>query len=235
MLDVRPFGFFGPEKLPAGGKVEKELADFEGRSRGASRRFDFMNFSAADDYLRSFRRIRVALASCEGKAAHTGNARQRFATETHCRDRGQIFGALYFAGGMAFEAKQRVIAAHADAVISDSNQASAAGLNFDDDSSRLSIESIFNQLLDDAGGPFYDFPCGDLIRDVVRKQADAVHVSTSQGFKALTSPSTVVGDGQSKRKDCSSAGLIARRYPAAMVFYDAFANGKAQAMPCALP
>src|SRR5438309_832043 len=101
MLDVRRFCFFGPEKFATGGEIEKELTDFERRSRSASRRFHFVNFSAADDYLRSFRRICIALAGRQSEAADTGNARERFATEAHRRDRGQIFGALYFAGGMA--------------------------------------------------------------------------------------------------------------------------------------
>jgi hypothetical protein len=91
---------------------------------------------------------------------------------------------LNFARGVAFQAKQRVIPAHADAVISYSNQASPAGPNFDCDASRLSIESVFDQFLDDACRPFDDFARRDLVGDMIGKQSDTIHFL--ERFNALT-------------------------------------------------
>src|SRR5712672_3021389 len=129
MLDVRPFCFFGAEKFSAGRKVEKKLSNFDRCSGRASSGFDLMNLSATDDYLRSFGRIRIALVSSEGKPAHARDARKRLAAKTHCCDGGQIFSALNFARGVALQTKQRIVATHPHAVISNANQTSSTRLN----------------------------------------------------------------------------------------------------------
>jgi hypothetical protein len=45
----------------------------------------------------------------------------------------KILGALDFAGGVAFEAEQRVVAAHAEAVVGHADEAASAGADFDGD------------------------------------------------------------------------------------------------------
>jgi hypothetical protein len=83
-------------------------------------------------------------------------------------NRAQILGALNLARGMPLKAKQRVIPAHAHAIIGNADQAAATGLNLDGDSGRLGIKRIFHQFLDDTGRAFHHFPRGDLVGDMVR-------------------------------------------------------------------
>ena len=100
-----------------------------------------------------------------------------FAAKTHRGDGRQIFGALNFAGGVAFEAEQRVVAAHAEAVVGHANETASARADFDGDFFRVGVERIFDQLLHDAGGPFDHFAGGDLVGDLFGKELDAVHLS----------------------------------------------------------
>ena len=79
---------------------------------------------------------------------------------------------------MAFETKQRVVAAHAEAVVGHANKAASARANFDGDFLHIGIEGIFNQLLDDARRTFNHFAGGDLIGDLIGKKLDSVHVET---------------------------------------------------------
>jgi len=76
---------------------------------------------------------------------------------------------------VALQTKQGIVAAHADAIVRDTDKTSSASLDFDGDAIGLSIESIFNQFLDDTRRPFNDFARRDLIGDMIGKQADAIH------------------------------------------------------------
>ena len=95
--------------------------------------------------------------------------------KAHRGDRRQIFGALDFTGGVAFQAEQRVVTAHAGAVVGHAHETAAAGLNLDGEARRLRVERVFDQLLHDAGGAFDHFAGGDLIGDVFGQQTDAIH------------------------------------------------------------
>ena len=99
----------------------------------------------------------------------------RLAAKTHRGDGRQIFGALNFARRMAFEREQRVVAAHAPAVVGHADQAASARADFHDDFLRLGVERIFDEFLDDAGRPFHHFAGGDLVGDLFGKEPDAVH------------------------------------------------------------
>ena len=85
----------------------------------------------------------VAFARGEIESADARDARQRFAAKTHRGDRAQIFRALNFAGGVAFEAEQRVVFAHAESVVGHTNQTASAGLNFHGDARGIGIERSF--------------------------------------------------------------------------------------------
>ena len=75
----------------------------------------------------------VAFARGQGEPADTGDAGQRLAAKTHRGDGRQILGALDFAGRVAFEAEQRIVAAHAGAVVGHADETASAGLDFDGD------------------------------------------------------------------------------------------------------
>src|SRR5205823_3488191 len=160
------FGFFGPKELAARRQIEKELPDFNRGSGPPAGGFDFENFFGGDHNLRTFGGFGFALAAGQGETADTGNTGQSFAAKAHGSDGGQILGALNFAGGMTLEAEESVIAAHADAIIGNANEAAATGLDFDRDAPGAGIEGVLDQFFDDAGGPLDHLARRDLVGDL---------------------------------------------------------------------
>jgi hypothetical protein len=108
----------------------------------------------------------VAFACVQAEPADARNARQRFTAKTHRCNRAEILHPGDFAGRVAFEAEQGIIATHAESVVGDTDQAAAAGLDFHADTRRFRVECIFDEFLHDAGGTFHHFTGRDLIRDV---------------------------------------------------------------------
>ncbi len=174
MVDVGILGFLGAQKFSPRGQVEKQLPHFHASARRTARRLHGDDFSAVDDDLRGVG-VRVALAGGQGQAADAGDARQGLAAKAHRGDGAEVFGALNFAGGVAFQAEERVVAVHAGAVVGDADEAASARLDDDVDAGGLRVEGVLDQLLDDAGRPFHHFARGDLVGDLFGQQADAVH------------------------------------------------------------
>ena len=77
---------------------------------------------------------------------------------------------------MAFEAEQRVIAAHAQAVIHHAHQTAPARLDLHHHPRGLRIERVLDQLLHHAGRPLNHLTGGDLIGHLLGQQVDAVHI-----------------------------------------------------------
>jgi hypothetical protein len=142
-------------------------------------------FAAVDDDLRAFGRMAVAFARGQDEPADAGDAGQGLAAKTHGGNGREVLGALDFAGGVAFEAEQRVVAAHARPVVGHAHEAAAAGLDFDGDARRLRIERVFDQFLHDAGGALDHFAGGDLVGNLFGKQADAVHRPVPWGLPCV--------------------------------------------------
>jgi len=80
---------------------------------------------------------------------------------------------------VAFQAEQRVIAAHAGAVVGHADEAASAGLDFQGHARGLRVERIFNEFLNDTRRPLNHLAGGDLIGDLLGKQVDAVHANGS--------------------------------------------------------
>lgn len=175
MLDVGAFGFFAAEEFSAGGEIEEELADFDGGAVVAGGGADVLDFAAVDDDLGAFAGGVVAFAGGEGEAADAGDAGDGFASEAHGLDGGEVFGALDFAGGVAFEREEGVVAAHAPAVVGDSDEASAAGGDFDGDAGGVGVDGVFDEFLDDGGWALDHFTGCDLVGDLLGEELDAVH------------------------------------------------------------
>jgi hypothetical protein len=76
---------------------------------------------------------------------------------------------------MAFEREQRVVAAHARAVVGHADEAASARADFHGDFLRPGVQGIFHQLLHDAGGPLHHFAGGDLVGNLFGKKVDAIH------------------------------------------------------------
>ena len=87
----------------------------------------------------------------------------------------QVLDVAQFAGGVAFEGQQRVVAQHAAAIVHDADQPAAAGFDFHPQIGRAGIQRVFEQFLDDRCRPFHHFARGDLVGDLVGKNADAAH------------------------------------------------------------
>ena len=63
---------------------------------------------------------------------------------------------------MIGEGQRQVLGQDAAAVIDDADQVGPALLDVDIDARAAGIDAVFEQLLDDAGGPFDDLPRRDL-------------------------------------------------------------------------
>src|SRR5258708_3786333 len=137
--------------------------------------FHFEQFPAVDNYLGGGSGTAFSFAGGQRHPANTGDARQGLASKSHGGDGTQIFGASNFAGRVALQATQRIVPAHADAVVGDPDQAAPAHLDFDGDTGRFGIERIFDQLLDHTGWTLDDFASRDLVGDLLGEQADPVH------------------------------------------------------------
>ena len=171
--DVGEFGLIGAEELLAGGDVEEEIANGDDGAIGkagfvAANHLAAVNFN--DTAGGFFRRVGL-----EREAGDAGDGGQRFAAETERGDGEEVFDARQFRGGVALEGEHGVIAQHAAAVIGDTEQAAAAGLGFDGDGGGTGVERIFEEFLDDGGGPLDDFAGGNLIRNGVREDANSAH------------------------------------------------------------
>ena len=176
VLDVGGLRFLGAQKLPPRRQIEEELAHLHGGSRRAARGFDLHDLAAADDNLRPLGRVAGPLARGEGEAAHAGDAGQRLAAKTHRGNGREVFGPPDFAGGVAFQAEQRVVAAHAEAVVHHAHQAAPARLDFHRHARGLRVQRVLDQFLHHAGRALNHFAGGDLIGHLLGQQADAVHI-----------------------------------------------------------
>ena len=76
---------------------------------------------------------------------------------------------------MALKGQQGVVAVHAVAVVGDADQLAPAGFDLDADAVGAGIERVLQQFLDHRGRPVHHLAGGDLVGNLVRKNADAAH------------------------------------------------------------
>src|SRR5882724_10355708 len=86
VMDVRVLGFFAAQKLSPGGKIKKQLANFQAGPMRAAGFFHFEQFSTVDDYLGGGGGTAFSFASGQGHPANAGNARQGLASKSHGGD-----------------------------------------------------------------------------------------------------------------------------------------------------
>jgi len=98
---------------------------------------------------------------------------KRFAAESQSRDGEEVFHVAQFAGSVALEGQQGVVAEHAAAIVDDADEAAAAGFHFHADVGGAGVEGIFEQFLHYRGGPFDHFSGGDFVGDLVGEDANA--------------------------------------------------------------
>src|SRR5262249_936489 len=100
--------------------------------------------------------------------------------KSECGDGKQIFDVAEFAGGVALEGQQRVVAEHTAAVVDNADQPASAGLDFDAQVGAAGIDGVFQQLLDDGSGAFDNFTRGDFVGNLIGKDADAAHETLTE-------------------------------------------------------
>ena len=147
MFDVAAFGILRTKKFSARWQVVKKRAHFDLGAWGfaaVAHNVDFAaihnNFCPGD---------RTCFTCTYAESRHTGDARQGFAAKPECSDRLKVGSRANFAGCMSLKRKQRVIAAHAAAIIDHANQRNSPATNSDSDVASTGVETVFNQFLDD--------------------------------------------------------------------------------------
>jgi hypothetical protein len=116
----------------------------------------------------------VRLAGVAGRDAelpHRADRGQGLAAEAERGDLHQVV-AVKLGGGMALDRKLEVGAAHAGAVVGDTDQPAAAAVGRDLDAGRAGIERVFDQLLDHAGRAFDHLAGGDAVDGGFGQAAD---------------------------------------------------------------
>ena len=111
----------------------------------------------------------------ERDAGHGGDGGQRLAAKAEGGDGEQIVGGAQLGGGVALEGQQRVVAIHAVAVVGDADEPAPAGFDLDADAGGAGVERVLQQLLHHRGGPVHHLAGGDLVGNLVGKNADAAH------------------------------------------------------------
>jgi hypothetical protein len=142
MFDVAAFGILRTKKFPARWQVVKKRSHFDLRAWRFTAVPHNVDFAAIDDNFCSGDRVPFTRSQPESR--HTGDTRQGFAAKAERHDRLQVGSRTNFASGMSFQRKQRVIAAHAAAVIDYANQGNSTATNNDIDIASAGVEAVFN-------------------------------------------------------------------------------------------
>ena len=131
VAEVRRLGRLGAEKFPARGQVEEKRADFDLRAGGEA---DFVDVASLPPSMIEFGAgQRVGLARAQTEARDGGDARDGLAAKAVGGDAVEIVAVAELAGGVAFEAEERVVLAHAAAVVGDGDEAAPARADLDVD------------------------------------------------------------------------------------------------------
>ena len=139
--DMRQFGLLCAQEFATGRHIIKEVADGDGGATSLPRLFTAQHFAARDFDARAggfFGGSRF-----EQEARDGGNRWKGFAAKAKGGDGEEIFDVAQFAGGMAFEGKQRVVTHHTAAIVNDADQTAPAGFDFDEEICGAGVERIF--------------------------------------------------------------------------------------------
>ena len=147
MFDVAAFGILRAKKFPARRQVVKKRAHFDLGARRFTAVPHNVDFAAIDENFCT--RERARFTRCYTESRHTGDAWQRFAAKAQRRNSLKVGSRTNLAGSMPLQRKQRVIAAHAEAVIDHANQRNSTATNDDIDVASACVETVFNQFLYD--------------------------------------------------------------------------------------
>ena len=171
--DVGQLGLLGAQEFSAGGHVIEEVAHGDGGA-AAERGFFAAQHLAAGDFDARAGGL-LGGAGFEQQARDGCDGGQRLAAEPQGGDREQVLDIAQLAGGMALEGQQRVVAQHAAAVVQHADEPPAARFDFHPQVRRAGVEGVFEKFLDHRRRPLDHFSGGDLVGDLVGKNANAAH------------------------------------------------------------
>jgi hypothetical protein len=117
----------------------------------------------------------VASGRFKRDARNRRDGGKRLTAEAECGNGKQIVGGAELGSCVALERQQGVVAVHSLAVVGDADQLSPAALNLHANARRSGVESVLKQLLDHGRGPIHHFAGGDLVGNLIGKDADLAH------------------------------------------------------------
>ena len=161
----------GAQEAGPHGGVEEEIAHVDGGAGAAGRFLDALH--AARQHAQAASRGPVGGRGLDDHARHGGDRGKRLAPEAEGVDVAQVLGVADLAGGVAVQAHEKVLADHAATVVGDADAALAAPFDRHRHRAGTGVQRVLDQFLHDRGRPLDDFAGRDLVRDVVRQDADA--------------------------------------------------------------
>ena len=142
-------------KFHAGRGVEKQVVDGNCGTLRATAFLHSAGSAALQRHARTPRR--AAAAGGDLNAAHCGDSGQGFTAKAQGTDTGKILFGAQFGGGVAQKGGGQFFRSDAAAVVADPNETHAAAAQFYAHCAGSRVNSVFQQFLDHAGGPFHDF------------------------------------------------------------------------------
>jgi hypothetical protein len=173
MFDVACLGGLCAEEFPTSREVVEKRAHLDLSARGVAAIAHCFDAAAVhEDFGAS---EGVVFAGGESEVGNGGDAREGFAAEAEGVDGCEIVSGADFAGGVAFEAEESVVAIHADTVVGNLDEGNAAPAGQDFDARGGSVDGVFNEFFDDGGGSFDDLAGGHLASDLFWEQVNTGH------------------------------------------------------------
>ena len=105
----------------------------------------------------------VSGSANDSRPANAGDACEGFATKSHGTDGEEALGRGEFAGGMWCPGQGDVVVVESGAVVCYLDEAFSAVLDSDVDACGVGVDGVFEELLDNRGGPFDNLTGGNLV------------------------------------------------------------------------
>jgi len=121
--DMRQFGGLGAQEFAAGGDVVEKIADGDDGPAAERGLFAAQHLSAGDFDARAGGLF--GGAGFEQEARDGSDGRERFAAEAKRGDGEQVLHVAQFAGSVAFEGEESIVAQHAAAIVDDADEAAS--------------------------------------------------------------------------------------------------------------
>ena len=163
-------GGSGPEELAASGNGAKEVSHLH---RGAPRVPDVADVvETAVAYGDLGPGSRPLLAGPKDQLGDGGDGRERLSAEAVCGDGLEVVQGPELGGGVALQGQLGIPAAHAAAVVADTDEPGAALFDLDVNAAGPGVQGVFDQLLHDGPRPLDDLAGRDLVDQVLWKALD---------------------------------------------------------------